>query len=91
MEKIPFTKKEKTAIGDFIHAIQTDTLIVPECENVIDLLFSHNLITQIKKDALSKKLREKSNGFINELQNELGEKVSEEQGREIMKEYYGGI
>ena len=43
--KIPFTEKEKTIIGDFIHAIESDTLIISECESLVEVLANHNLIT----------------------------------------------
>lgn len=85
--RIPFTEKEKTIIGDFIHSIESDTLIISECNKLVEALASHNLITN-KQEWLDK-IKNKVDGIVNQLKQELKLKVSPIQGSEIMAEYYG--
>lgn len=84
---IPFTEEEKISIGDFIHAIQSDTLIIHECEKLVDTLANHNLINN--KSEWLDKIKNKSNGLAEELKQELMAKISKDQGSEIMDEYFG--
>lgn len=85
---IPFTEKEKTIIGDFVHSTETGTLIITECEQLVEVLSNHNLITN-KQEWLDK-IKNKADGIVGQLKQELTTKVSSKQGSEIMKEYYGG-
>lgn len=87
MEKIDFTKEERTIIADFIHAISSDTLIKTEAIDLINILHAHDLIED--KSDLVKKVETQDDGIVSELKTILTEKVSKEQGLAIMDEYYG--
>lgn len=84
---IPFTEKERTIIGDFVHAMQSDTLIISECERLVEALANHNLISN-KQEWLDK-IKNKSDGIASQLKQVLTFKVLSSQGSEIMAEYYG--
>ena len=87
MDKINFTKEEKTIIGDFIHAVSTDTLIKSEAVDLINVLDAHNFIDN--KSELIKKVEAQDSEIVSELKRILTTKISSEQGEEIMNEYYG--
>jgi hypothetical protein len=87
MEKIDFTKEERTIIADFIHAVSSDTLIKTEAIDLINILHAHDLIED--KSDLVKKVEAQDDGIVSELKTILTTKVSSEQGGAIMDEYYG--
>jgi len=87
MEKIDFTKEERTIIADFIHAVSSDTLIKSEAIDLINILHAHDLIED--KSDLVKKVESQDSEIVSELKTILTTKISSEQGTAIMDEYYG--
>src|SRR3954464_3797627 len=87
MNTIEFTEKEKETIAEFVHGHESDTLIVPEATNLIEVLAKHKLITD--REIWLKKVQDKTAGFTDDLMLLLKTKISDEQGTAIMHEYYG--
>lgn len=81
-----FTKDEKGIIADFVHANETDTLIVTEAIKLIEVLADHKLIEE--KEWL-RRVKEKEPNLVSDLMMVLKTKISNEQGQSIMDEYYG--
>lgn len=84
---IQFTKEERTVIAEFVYSKEADILIVSDCKNLVDVLAKHNLISN--KEELLKKIDEKHSGIVGELSQITMTKISPEQGKEIMDEYFG--
>jgi hypothetical protein len=85
---IDFTKEQQVVIADFVHAYDTDTLIVTEAEKLLDVLHQHSLLDNYRE--LKQELAEKKTGITDRIKNILFNKVSEQQGVSIMNEYYKG-
>ncbi len=85
---IDFTKNERNAIAEFVFSFQTDVLIVSDATDLVDVLANHEFITD--KDNWNKRISDKDSGVCNELIKIIEEKISKEQGKSIMDEYYKG-
>jgi hypothetical protein len=82
-----FTKDEKNIIAEFVFSFQTDVLIVSDAERLVEVLAKHGLITD--KENWCKRISDKDGSVCSELFEVVGQKIPDEQGKEIMDEYYG--
>lgn len=86
-KKIDFTKDDKYAIAEYVFSYQSDVLIKSDAIAVIDVFEKHGLITEVDdwKDAVEHNRGNVSTKLADLVENS----ISNEQGTEIMDEYYG--
>lgn len=84
---INFTKQERFIIAEFVYSYASDILIISDATRLINVLSDHNLISD--KNNWHKKVFEKDLTVCGDLHHTILEKISPEQGLEIMNEYYG--
>ena len=89
MGKINFTKDEIQTIGDFVHANMTDTMIKPEATKLIDVLEKHKLVHDNLAESLRNDISSGTGSPVSTLMDIISVKITNDQGNEIMKEYYG--
>lgn len=82
-----FNQKERTAIAEFIHAYQTDTLIKSEALDLIEVLEDHELISET--DYLQDRVNEQSEGIADDLLDLITRNLPYGILESIMDEYYG--
>ena len=85
---IDFTQEQQVVIAEFVSATGTDTLIKTEAEKLINVLIEHKLIED--KEGWLKKLEDKHPDLVNHLLNVLQLSIPDEQGGQIMADYYSG-
>lgn len=83
---IDFTQKERTIIAEFVYSKQQDILIIADAEKLIEVLATHKLISN--KEEWLMKIKQKE-PFLDDLDLVLKTKISDEQGTQIMDEYFG--
>ncbi len=86
-QKVNFSKEDRCVIAEFVFSHQTDVLIVSDCKKLIEVLAKHNLI--VGEEEWIDNINNKAPGIVEEIAKILSEKISDEQGTEIMAEYYG--
>lgn len=84
---IDFTKEERAAIAEYVYGYENDILIASDGDKLLEVLSKHKLIDN--HDELKEALNNKADGIADKLLDLLHEKVSIEQGTEIMNEYFG--
>ena len=83
-------QKERTIIAEFVFSNQTDVLIKSDVIKLIELFFNHKIITDEVRMILVKEVNANKSGVISEINGLLSDNIPEEQGKQIMSEYYGG-
>ena len=83
-----FTKEERNAIAEFVFSFQADVLIISDATRLIDVLAAHELLSD--KENWQKRITAQDPNVCRELFEIIGKKISNEQGKEIMDEYYKG-
>lgn len=87
---IDFTKKERFIIAEYVYSYQQDILIVSDAIKLLEVLKSHNLMSDDEHETLKYRIDNKSDGITDDLMKLLESKVSKEQGISIIDEYLKG-
>ena len=83
-----FTKEQRAIIGEFVYSYDNDILIKPDALDLVDVFIEKDFIDE--EEAII--LRDKINNNIpclEEMIEILFTSVEEEEGKKIMKEYFG--
>ena len=88
-EVLKIDKKDRNAIAEYVHAHETDTLIVPEAIDAVSALARMKLIDNNREEVLLNNIKSKSPGISQVIFNLIQEKISKDTGMAIMEEYYG--
>lgn len=86
-KRYDFSKEDRYVIAEFVYSDQADILIVSDCTKLVEVLAKHNII--IGKEEWLEHIDNKAPGIVGSIKKILTDNVSEEQGKEIMNEYYG--
>ncbi|MBK7362768.1 MAG: hypothetical protein IPJ01_10770 [Micavibrio sp.] len=87
---IDFTKKERYIIAEYVYSYRQDILIVSDAKKLLEVLKSHNLMSDDEHETLKYRIDNKSDGITDDLIKLLESKVSKEQGISIIDEYLKG-
>lgn len=81
--------KDKLQIAEFVHAIQTDTLIRSEVAKCIDALKNAGVVSKLEHESVMQSMKS-NDGRALKLMGDYLVRISDEQGQSIMRDYYAG-
>ena len=83
-----FTQEERTIIAEFVYSYDNDILIKPDALDLVDVFVKYDFVDKEHGEDLITKIN-KSDFVLEEMIEILFTSVEEEEGKKIMKEYFG--
>ena len=83
-----FTKEQRTIIAEFVYSYDNDVLIKPDALALVNVFVKYEFVDKEHGEDLINKIN-KNDFVLEEMIEILFTSVEEEEGKKIMKEYFG--